>query len=245
MADKPITYIVTGATALYPRLNQTYKFVKNGDKQERQACAPTDDGAEYTLNLALTKEQAVPLYNAMRKAYADGKQDKWPSFPSHDDVFEINDDGEFVVKTKLKGAFNNEPTSITQFDASNNELPKDFMLTTGSKINVFVTLVVYDPTRMDGSGVSLRLRQVQVIDLAVMKKRSAFDTVEGGWTKSEGFATDFETPTDKAAEAEESTASEPKKSKTAVKAKPQAEAKKVEDFNNIDEALDNLDFADA
>ena len=78
--DKPITYIVTGATALYPRLNQTYKFVKNGDKQERIACSPTDDGAEYTLNLALTKEQAVPLYNAMKKAYADGKQDKWP-FP--------------------------------------------------------------------------------------------------------------------------------------------------------------------
>lgn len=245
MTDKPTSYIVTGATALWPRLNQTYKFVKNGDKQERQACAPTDDGAEYTLNLALTKEQAVPLYNAMKKAYIDGKQDKWPAFPSHDNVFDIDEDGAYLVKTKLKGAFNNEPTSITQFDASNNELPKDFMLTTGSKINVFVTLVVYDPTRMDGSGVSLRLRQVQVIDLAVMKKRSAFDTVEGGWVKSEGFATDFETPTDKAAEAEEVNTSAPKKSKTAVKAKPQVETKNVEDFNNIDEALDNLDFADA
>ena len=176
----------------------------------------------------------------MKKAYIDGKQDKWPAFPSHDNVFDIDEDGAYLVKTKLKGAFNNEPTSITQFDASNNELPKDFMLTTGSKINVFVTLVVYDPTRMDGSGVSLRLRQVQVIDLAVMKKRSAFDTVEGGWVKSEGFATDFETPTDKAAEAEEVNTSAPKKSKTAVKAKPQAEAKNVEDFNNIDEALEIL-----
>ena len=135
MTDKKpkfASYIVTGATALYPRIDKTYKFENNG----RMPCAPTDDGAEYTMSLVLTRAQAVPLYNAMRKAYADGKQDKWPSFPSHDDVFEINDDGEFVVKTKLKGAFNNEPTSITQFDASNNELPKDFMLKTGSKINV-------------------------------------------------------------------------------------------------------------
>ena len=52
-------------------------------------CAPTDDGAEYTLSLVLTKEQAVPLYNAMKKAYIDGKQDKWPAFPSHDNVFDI------------------------------------------------------------------------------------------------------------------------------------------------------------
>ena len=245
MTDKPTTYIVTGATALYPRLNQTYKFVKKGDKQERIACAPTDDGAEYTMSLALTKEQAVPLYNSMKKTYEEGKQDKWPAFPSHNEVFEVDELGSFIVRTKLKGSFNNEPTSITQFDASNNELPKDFMLTTGSKINVFVTLVVYDPTRMDGSGVSLRLRQVQVIDLAKMKKRSAFDTVEGGWIKSEGFATDFDTPADKAAEAEEFEASQPKKSKPVAKAKPQAETKKVEDYNDIDEALDNLEFEDA
>ena len=247
MTYKPTTYIVTGATALWPRLNQTYKFVKKGDKQERIACAPTDDGAEYTLNLALTKEQAVPLYNAMKKAYAESKQDKWPAFPSHDDVFEIDEDGAFIVRTKLKGAFNNEPTSVAQFDSSNNELPKDFMLTTGSKINVLVTLVVYDPTRMDGSGVSLRLRQVQVIDLAVMKKRSAFDAVEGGFNSTvEGFATGFETPADKASEvAEEFEASQPKKSKPVAKAKPQTETKKVEDYNDIDEALDNLEFEDA
>lgn len=246
MTDKPTTYIVTGATALWPRLNQTYKFVKKGDKQERIACAPTDDGAEYTLNLTLAKEQAVPLYNSMKKVYEEGKQDKWPAFPSHDEVFEVDELGSFIVRTKLKGAFNNEPTSVAQFDASNNELPKDFMLTTGSKINVLVSFVVYDPTRLDGSGVSLRLRQVQVIDLAVMKKRSAFEAVEGGFNSTvEGFATDFDTPADKAAEAEEFEATQPKKSKPVAKAKPQPETKKVEDYNDIDEALDNLEFEDA
>ncbi len=244
MADKPATIIITGATALYPRLNQTYKFIKTGDKRERIACPPTDDGAEYTLNLALTKAQAVPLYNAMKAAYEKGKQEKWGAFPSHEETFELNDNGEYIARTKLKGAFNNEPTSIAQFDASNNELPKDFMLTTGSKINVLVSFVVYDPTHMDGSGVSLRLRQVQVIDLAVMKKRSAFDTVEGGFNSQvEGFAVGFDTPADDAAETpEEVKAPTVKKAKPTVKAEPKTETKKVEDYNDIDTALDNLEF---
>ena len=244
MADKPANIIVTGATALWPRLNQTYKFVKKGDRQERVACPPTDDGAEYTLSLALTKAQAVPLYKGMKTAYNNGKTDGWPEFPSAEEAFAIDEDGAYIAKTKLKGAFNNEPTSVSQFDASNNELPKDFMLTTGSKINVLVTFVVYDPTRLDGSGVSLRLRQVQVIDLAELKKRSAFDTVEGGFNSQvEGFATGFETPADDAAEAPEVPL--PKKDKPAAKAQPKSNTKSVEDFNDIDTALDNLEFDDA
>ena len=106
---------------------------------------------------------------------------------------------------------------------------------------MLVSLVVYDPK--NGSGISLRLRQVQVIDYAPLKVKSAFDTIEGGFNSTaEGFATDIETPADKAAEAEESDAPKPKKAKTAVKAKPQAETKNVEDFDEVTEALENLDF---
>lgn len=246
MADKNATLIISGATALYPRINQTYKFVKNGTKQERIACDPLDDGAEYTMSLALTRAQAMPIYKAMKAAYAERKQDSWDEFPASADVFDRNDNGEYVIRTKLKGAFNKETTSVDQFDASNNDLPKNFMLTTGSKINVLVSLVVYDPSRMDGCGVSLRLRQVQVIDLAVMRKRSAFDVMEGGFnSQSEGFATGFESAADTAGEVDEFDEPAPKKSKPAAKAKPKAEAKSVEDFNDIDDALDNLDFEDA
>ena len=81
MTDKKpkyASYIVTGATALYPRIDKPYKFENNG----RIPCAPTDDGAEYTMSLVLTKEQAVPLYNAMKKAYNEGKQDKWKAVSS-------------------------------------------------------------------------------------------------------------------------------------------------------------------
>lgn len=246
MADKNATLIISGATALYPRINQTYKFVKNGSKQERVACDPLDDGAEYTMSLALTKAEAQHVYTSMKTQYNEKKQDKWDDFPKAAEVFDINDNGEYIIRTKLKGAFNKETTRVDQFDASNNELPKDFMLTTGSKINVLVSIVVYDPSRMDGCGVSLRLRQVQVIDLAEMKKRSAFNVMEGGFnSKSEGFATGFEDAADTAGEVDEFDEPAPKKSKPAAKAKPKAEAKSVEDFNDIDEALADLDFEDA
>ena len=245
MADKANNIIVTGATALYPRLNQTYKFVKKDGSKVPVACPPTDDGAEYTLNLILTKAQAVPLYKAMKNSYDGGKKDKWAAFPSPEETFELNEKGEYIAKTKLKGAFNGETTSVTQFDASNNVLPKDFMLTSGSKINVLLGFVVYDPTHMDGSGVSLRLRQLQVVELKEMPQRSAFGAVEGGFnSQADGFATSFETPADSAAEvAEEFEAPKP----TPKKAEPIAktETKAVEEFNDIDDALDNLEFEDA
>ena len=246
MADKANNIIVTGATALYPRLNQTYKFIKHKDNsKEAVPCPPTDDGAEYTLNLILTKAQAVPLYKAMKNSYDGGKKDKWAAFPSPEETFELNEKGEYIAKTKLKGAFNGETTSVTQFDASNNVLSKDFMLTSGSKINVLLGFVVYDPTHMDGSGVSLRLRQIQVVELKEMPQRSAFGAVEGGFnSQADGFATSFETPADSAAEvAEEFEAPKP----TPKKAEPVAktETKAVEEFNDIDDALDNLEFEDA
>ena len=91
------------------------------------------------------------------------------------------------------------------------------------------------------------MRQVQVIDYAPLKVKSAFDTIEGGFNSTaEGFATDIETPADKAAEAEEfDEEPKPKKAKTAVKAKPQAETKNVEDYDEVTEALENLDFDDS
>lgn len=245
MAEKNATLIISGATALYPRINQTYKFIKHKDgRNERRACSPLSDGAEYTMSLVLNRTEASKVYNAMKAEYAKKKKDEWDEFPASSEVFELHDNGEYIVRTRLKGAFDNEATSVDQFDANNNELPKDFLLTTGSKINVLVSLVVYDPTRMDGCGVSLRLRQVQVIDLAEMKRRSAFDVMEGGFnSQEEGFATGFDTAADTAGEeVDEFDEPAPKKSKPAAKAEPKKETKSVEDYNDIDAALKDLEF---
>ena len=255
MADKNPIFIINGATALYPRINQTYKWTKKDGKRTRIACDPFDDGAEYSMNLILTKDQAVPLYKAMKEAYEAGKEKSYPDFPKSGEVFEAGqNDGEFVISSKLKGSFDRkESTWVDQFDASNNELPKDFLLTGGSKINVLVALIVYDPTHMDGCGVSLRLRQVQVIDLAVLKKRSAFSAMDGGFnSKSEGFATSLDTVADTAGEDDDFDEPKPKakpvedfdEPEAKVKAEPKKETKDVGDFDDIDKALENLEFDD-
>jgi len=86
-----------------------------------------------------------------------------------------------------------------------------------------------------------------VIDLAEMKKRSAFDVMEGGFnSQSEGFATGFADAADtEGEEIDEFDEPAPKKSKPAAKAEPKKETKSVEDYNDIDAALDDLDFEDA
>jgi len=124
MAEKNATLIISGATALYPRINQTYKFVKNGTKQERVACDPLDDGAEYTMSLALTKAEAGSVYKAMKAEYTKKKQDKWDEFPASSEVFELNDNGEYVIRTKLKGAFNKEVTRVDQLTPATTSYQK-------------------------------------------------------------------------------------------------------------------------
>lgn len=255
MADKNPIYVIEKATALYPRLNQPTKWVKQDGKRKRISCDVFDDGAHYSMDLILTKEQAVPLYKEMKAAYEEGKEKGYPEFAPSSEVFEAGEnDGEYIITGKIPAAFNKKTTWVDQFDSNNNELPKDFLLTTGSTINVLVALIVYNPTHMDGCGVSLRLRQVQVEKLEELKKRSAFKTIDGGFnSKSHGFATSLITEAD-TADADEAEFDEPKaknkpvedfeEPKAKVKAEPKKETKDVGDFDDIDKALENLEFDD-
>jgi hypothetical protein len=96
--------------------------------------------------------------------------------------YKRNDDGEVVGKCKLKGAYGGDKTQPPkQVDAQRNKLPDDFMLTSGSKVNVAVVVVPYNTGSLNG--VSLRLRAVQVLELAEMQgSDDPFDSVSGGFT---------------------------------------------------------------
>jgi hypothetical protein len=195
MANKNETLIISDVTAMYPKINQTYKFDSNaGDKGRTVPCAPSDDGSEYTMTLVLNQAQASSLYGTMKAAYVAGKHEKWDDFTKASGVFKMGDEADtFTIETKLKGKFGTDLTEPPkQFDANNKQMPADFLLTSGSKVNVLVSLVPYEPVR--GCGVSLRLRQVQVIELAELKQRSAFDVIDGGFnSQSDGFATELPT----------------------------------------------------
>lgn len=241
MATTNAMHILTNVEALYPRINTTYKYdtKANNGKGQSVPCDPLDEGAKYELNFRLQKEQAANLYKDMSDAYNQRKAANWPEMPSAKEVFEQVDGG-FVVKSSLKGSYNNELTKKPrQFDARNQLLPEDFELTTGSTINSHLALVPYSSN--NGNGVSLRLRAVQVVKFKERELASPFGEVEGfdSTANVESFGDDFDevpapAPKPTPAPVAEVVEAAPKKAKPA----------KVDDYDSIDAALDNLDFDD-
>ena len=246
MATTNAMHILNNVEALYPRLNTTYKYdtKANDGKGQSVPCEPLDEGAKYELNYRMNKDQAVGLYKDMKAAYNERKAANWPEMPSAKDVFEPQADGTFVAKSSLKGSYNNELTrKPRQFDARNQQLPDDFQLTTGSTVNSQLALVPYSSN--NGNGVSLRLRAVQVVKLVEQEVTSPFAEVEGFGSTQEGFGDDFdETPAVVATPTPVPTPT-PTPVRTPEIAKPKkAPTASVDDFDTIDDALNNLDFDD-
>ena len=168
------TFMIRNVEALYPRLDQPYHFSSTGGKSGKGGtvpCAATDQGAEYSMSFKLDKAQAKELLAAMNSAYEDEREDNWPGMSM---PFKKPEDGGIVGKAKIAASYKSPPKL---FDAATKPLAEDFQLTTGSIVNLFVELVPYNGGM--GSGVSLRLRQVQVITLKERTDTSVFDAQEG------------------------------------------------------------------
>jgi hypothetical protein len=171
-------HIINDATARYPRLNRTYKF--DSGEMKSVPCDPMDDGAAYEMQFIMTEDEAKKLHALCLQAWEEAKakdtKKKWPDAPANL-PYKRTDDG-IIGKAKLKGAYGTEKTQPPrQVDAKRNPMPDDFMLTTGSKVNVAVTLVAYNTGSVNG--VSLRLRAVQVINLAEMQVSDPFAATDG------------------------------------------------------------------
>jgi len=185
MADPVSFYVVQDVVALYPRIDRTYKFDNAANRS--MPCDPLDDGAAYEMSFKMPEAKAKELFKSM-KAYYDFKKDKsWPDkFPL---PFKKDDDGMFIGKCKLKGAYGTDKTrKPQQFDAKNNELDADFKLTSGSTVNIAVTFVPYN---MRDNGVSLRINGVQVTKYEPMAASSPFGVVEGGFEMAAQNASPF------------------------------------------------------
>ena len=217
---KPIPFRISNVEALWPRINTTYKF---DNKLKRSVpCDVFDDGAKYELNFRMVSEQAKKLFAEMKQAYNEKAADDWPDkFPN---PFNKDDDGMYVYKTVLKGAYGKDATGKpAQYDAANTKLADDFLLTTGSEINIAGVFVPYHNAGM-GTGVSLRLRAIQVIKYVPLQATSPFEATDG-FESEDGnpFASTDKPEADplEAAEEAEEEVSEPKKvrKKTPGKAK--------------------------
>ena len=168
------SYKIENVEALWPKINTTYRF----DSTENRSvpCSALDDNSEYSLQFKMDEATAQSLYKKMNTAYKAKKQKGWEDkLPL---PFEKDEEGIFIGKARLKGSYGADPTKKpSQYDAKGNKLDSDFRLTTGSKINV---LVGFYPWHMGGrSGVSLRLKAVQVVKYIPMEEPSPFDKVEG------------------------------------------------------------------
>lgn len=169
-----MTHLINNVEILYPRINQCYRFDNSENKSV--PCDPFEDGAKYETKFRMTKEQAKELYSSMAKAYAERKEKSWPE--KLDMPFEKDEDGKYIGKAVLKGAYGKDATAKPkQYDAKSKELPEDFKLTTGSVGNIAVVFVPYN---MRDNGVSLRLKAVQVTKYQEPKgAASPFDVVDG------------------------------------------------------------------
>jgi len=215
-----MSYMIRNVEALYPRVNKTYRF----DNVENRSvpCDPLDDGATYSTSFRMNEDQAKELMGAMAKAYVEKRQSSWPEkIPM---PFKKDDDGMFVGKATLKGAYGKDVTSKPRhFDAGNKELPDDFQLTSRSTVNLAVVLVPYN---MREQGVSLRLRAVQVIKYVPMEAASPFDVVDGFTSDDDNPFAELEAVVEVAVveevelSVEEEAIEEPKKKTAKVKTAP-------------------------
>jgi len=217
MANTNSSYIIENVEALWPRINKPYKF----DNAENRTvpCDAFEDGAKYEIKFRMSKDQAKTLYVGMCEAYDARKEKGWPE--KVEMPFTKDDDGMYIYKATLKGAYGKEATlKPVQYDSNGVKLPDDFMLTTGSTVNVAVVFVPYN---MRDAGISLRLKAVQVIKYVPMEASSPFAKVDGGFTfekEDNPFESAAESSVTNVIEAEFGDTPEPKKVSKKATPKP-------------------------
>ena len=231
-----MNYKIANVEALYPRINKTYKF--DSGENRSVPCDPLDDGAAYEMSFKMNETQAKALMTAMASVYKEKRDAKWPEkFPV---PFTKDDEGMYIGKAKLKGAYGKDVTNKPkQYDAKNKELAEDFQLTSGSTVNLAVVLVPYS---MASAGVSLRLRAVQVTKYVPVQVASPFDSVDG-FSADDAEGDDdspfFEVETESSSEVDnviELPIEEPKKKAAKVKS---AAPKEKADLSELVDAWDD------
>jgi|TARA_R110002020_G_scaffold197481_7_gene398571 hypothetical protein len=180
--NRNVRFTTDVGTAQWPHLNTPdTQFNKDG---------------VFHVSLRLTKEQAEPLTNKMSEVLEEfsktdrAKSKKTAPFP----VKDVEDDdgnptGEVQIKFKLNAVGINGADRWEQrpvlFDAGGKPMSEN--IGGGSRIKVGAEIVPYS-TAMAGTGVTLRLKAVQVIELIEYTKGGGFDAWE--FSKQEGFVTD-------------------------------------------------------
>jgi hypothetical protein len=112
MATEDFMKVLAKGTLQYPKLNQTYRY--NTAEKKSEPCAPTASNAAWSVVIEMTKEEARPIYEALRGHYEASKA-RSPKLPPFSKVFGMK---------KLKDEQGNE-TGIVHFTAKRNGTKSD------------------------------------------------------------------------------------------------------------------------
>ena len=190
-------HMITNVTARYPRIDKPYKFdPSEGDFGKTVPCSKDDNGAAYSMSFVMEKADASALKKLCLDAYANASKmakRPWPAEPKRLPIAAVpvkdtngnpTSEVEFVGKTNIKAKYPSGYVDVPrQYDAKRNLLPKDFQLTTGSRVNVAVVIVPYYQSP-ENYGVTLRLNAVQVLEYREPEQTNPFGDVEGGFVSN-------------------------------------------------------------
>lgn len=165
MTTKNKVFLLTPTgVAEYPFLSSPdTKYVAQGEYKVKLKLDLSDEAQKLMNSIQVCAKLAYD--KAMTKAVAAGKRP-----PKQADVPVFNNGTAIMLTAKLKASGVNKTTNQVFhqapriFDASNALWDKNTKVTHGSKLRLCVEVVEYDsPTT--GAGVTLRLKDVQVIEL--------------------------------------------------------------------------------
>ena len=186
-------HIISNCSILYPRLNQPYRFDKGANHSV--PCDHDESGAAYDTSFIMSKDEAVSLGHLCKEAYANAvamdTTDKWPEKPKKMPAKSVKqEDGsiQYEGKCRINAKYGRDKVNPPkQVDAKRNVLGPDFRLTTGSRANIAVTIKPFY-MHEENYGVSLRIRSVQVLELAPEKVSNDPFEVQDGYTTDDPFA---------------------------------------------------------
>ena len=112
MATEDFMKVLAKGTLQYPKLAQTHRY--NTAEKKSEPCAPTASNAAWSVVIEMTKEEARPIYEALRGHYEASKA-RSPKLPPFSKVFGMK---------KLKDEQGNE-TGIVHFTAKRNGTKSD------------------------------------------------------------------------------------------------------------------------
>tara|TARA_R100001460_G_scaffold2262_7_gene7497 strand:+ start:2992 stop:3597 length:606 start_codon:yes stop_codon:yes gene_type:complete len=181
MKKRYVRFTTPVGTALWPHLNEPdTKFDKDGS---------------YSVKLILNKEDTQNIKTKLSAVLeefvssGESKSNKKAPMPIKEDTDKDGKPtGDYQIKFKLRAVGQSRGERWEQrpalFDSQGQ--PCSDLIGNGSKIKVGAEVVPYS-TAMAGTGVTLRLKAVQVIELSSVSGGDSFDS--WSFSKEEGFTT--------------------------------------------------------